>query len=178
MIVCVTGKIGSGKSTVALFFKSKGFVYINADELGHLAFDENREKIRWEFGTEDRKEIGKVVFSDSEKLKRLEDIVHPTLKKLLYKELEANKGKDIVIEAAIKNRLGIECCDVTITVVANFETVKYRLSGRYSQNLLEDIIKKQEDVIEEGIIIYNNGSYKELEEKLNLLWEDIKKVKK
>ncbi|MFN6992359.1 MAG: dephospho-CoA kinase, partial [Fervidobacterium sp.] len=95
-----------------------------------------------------------------------------------YKELEANKEKDVVIEAAIKNRLGIECCDVTITVAASFETVKCRLSEKYSPTLLEDIIRRQEDVIEEGIIIYNDGSYEELEKTLNSLWEDIKKMKK
>lgn len=173
MIVCVTGKIGSGKSSVALFFKSKGFIYINVDELGHKAFEKNIEVIKKEFGTENRKEIGKIVFSDYEKLKKLEKIVHPTLKELINEALRSNKGKDIVIEAAIKRRLNINCCDLTITVVANSEIVKGRLKERYSSELIEEIFKRQEDVIEEGIVIYNNGTYEELEQNLVLLWNSI-----
>ncbi|MEN3042003.1 MAG: dephospho-CoA kinase [Fervidobacterium sp.] len=78
MIICITGKIGTGKSTVSLFFKNLGFVYIDVDKLGHKAFELNTDLIRNEFGTSDRKEVGKIVFSNSEKLRNLESLVHPT----------------------------------------------------------------------------------------------------
>ena len=63
MIICVTGKIGTGKSTVSKFFEQKGFHYINMDELGHDAFQKNIEKIRKAFGETDRKKISQIVFN-------------------------------------------------------------------------------------------------------------------
>lgn len=179
MIVCITGKIGTGKSTVSAFFEKLGFVYINVDKLGHKAFELNRELIEKEFGTSDRKEVGKVVFSDSKKLEKLESLVHPTMKALLSEEIKRASGKDIVIEAAIKRRLNITVCDFTITVVADIEIIKERLKDRYSPNLIDEILKRQADVIEEGIVIKNNGTLDELNGKLLAIWEEyIKKGKK
>lgn len=179
MIVCVTGKIGTGKSTISSFFENLGFVYINVDKLGHKAFEVNKTLIEREFGTSDRKEIGKIVFPDSEKLQKLENFVHPIIKMLLDEEIEKASGKDIVIEAAIKRRLNISCCDFTITVVADTEIIKERLRNRYTADLIDEILKRQEDVIEEGIVLKNNGTVQELNEKLQIIWEEyIKKGKK
>lgn len=175
MIICVTGKIGTGKSTVSLFFKNLGFVYIDVDKLGHKAFELNADLIRNEFGTSDRKEVGKIVFSNSEKLRKLESLVHPTLKELLDKELQKNVGKHIVIEAAIKRRLNINFCDLVITVVADKQVIKERLKGRYTPELVDKILNLQEDILEEGIVIKNNGTYEELVENLRKIWEFISK---
>ncbi|MGC9796399.1 dephospho-CoA kinase [Fervidobacterium riparium] len=171
MTICVTGKIATGKSTVSKFFVGKGFEYINVDELGHKAFEINKEVIKKTFGTDDRKEVGKIVFASEEKLRQLEQIVHPTMLKLLDKRLEELKGKDIVIEAAIKRRLGIKNCDLTITVVASPETIRERLSGRYDEKTIEEILKRQEDIVEEGIVVENNSKIEELQERLEKIYE-------
>lgn len=179
MIVCVTGKIGTGKSTVSKFFEKLGFVYINVDKLGHRAFELNKDAIEREFSTSDRKEVGKIVFSDPKKLEKLESLVHPTMKMLLSEEIEKASGKDIIVEVAIKRRLNITCCDFTITVVADTEIVKERLKERYTPELIDEILKRQADVIEEGIVISNNGTVEQLNEKLRVIWEEyIQKGKK
>jgi len=179
MIICVTGKIGTGKSTVSSFFEKLGFVYINVDKLGHRAFELNKELIKREFGTSDRKEVGKIVFSDSKKLEKLESLVHPTMKMLFNEEIQRFSSKDIIIEAAIKRRLNINCCDFIITVVSDTEIIKERLKDRYTPDLIDEILKRQEDVIEEGIVVRNNGTIEELNEKLRVIWEEyIQKGKK
>lgn len=178
MIICVTGKIATGKSTVSQFFVKKGFDYINVDKLGHLAFEMNKEHINKVFGTCDRKEVAKIVFSDAKKLALLESIVHPTMIELLKNELNSRRGKDIVIEAAIKRRLGIDCCDITITVLSDENVIKERLKGRYEEGLIEKILERQKDIEPEGIIIINNSSIEDLHVQLEKIYEQlIKKVK-
>ncbi|WP_448378912.1 dephospho-CoA kinase [Fervidobacterium sp.] len=178
MVVCVTGKIATGKSTVSQFFAQKGFEYINVDKLGHIAFEMNKEHINKVFGTCNRKEVAKIVFSDTEKLALLESIVHPTMLELLKIELDSRKGKDIIIEAAIKRRLGIDCCDITITVVCDENVIKERLKGRYEEELIEKILERQKDVEPEGIIVTNNSSIEDLNNQLEKIYEQIiKKVK-
>jgi dephospho-CoA kinase len=178
MVVCVTGKIATGKSSVSQFFARKGFDYINVDELGHHAFEINKERIKSVFGTCNRKEVAKIVFSDAGKLALLESIVHPTMLELLKKELDARRGKDIVIEAAIKRRLGIDCCDITITVVSDESAIKKRLKGRYDEELIEKILERQKDIEPEGIIVINNSSLEDLNNQLEKIYEQlVKEVK-
>ncbi|AMW33120.1 dephospho-CoA kinase [Fervidobacterium islandicum] len=174
MVICVTGKIATGKSTVSQFFAQRGFEYINVDKLGHIAFEMNKENIKQTFGTCDRKEIAKIVFADPQKLKLLESIVHPTMMRLLKDELETRKGKDIVIEAAIKRRLGIDCCDITITVVCDKKVIKERLKERYDEDLIEEILERQSDIEPEGIVIENNSSPEELQAQLEKIYQQIK----
>jgi len=93
--------------------------------------------------------------------------------KLLKNELDARKGKDIVIEAAIKRRLGINCCDITITVVCDENVIKERLKGRYEEELIEKILERQKDIEPEGIIVVNNSSLEDLNNQLEKIYEQI-----
>ena len=81
--VAIVGNIASGKSTVEMFLQEKGFKVYDTDIIAHeiLATSDDVQK---EFGTFDRKKIAKIVFSDSSKLKILESIIHPKVKKELH----------------------------------------------------------------------------------------------
>ena len=173
MIICVTGKIGTGKSTVSKFFEQKGFHYINMDELGHDAFQKNIEKIRKAFGETDRKKISQIVFNAPEKLKLLESITHPTMMEMLSQMLEKLNNEDVVIEAAIKRRLGIRQCDVTITVASSTETIKKRLKERYSPERIDEILEQQKDIVEEGIVIQNDGNIEQLYARLEEIFQQL-----
>src|SRR5574339_185182 len=88
LVVGLTGGIASGKSTVAQMFKRCGAVIIDAD---HLARDVVRPgKPAWReivkvFGDGvlnrngfiNRPALGKIVFHDRRKLRKLEQIIHP-----------------------------------------------------------------------------------------------------
>lgn len=170
VIICITGKIATGKSTVSQFFVNRGFEYINVDQLGHRAFEMNLEQIKRTFGTTNRSEIAHIVFKDVEKLKILESIVHPTMMELLKKELKSKNNKNTVIEAAIKRRLGINCCDLTITVLSDEKNIKERLKGRYDEELIDKILQRQSDIEPEGIIVTNNSSTEDLTSKLEEIY--------
>ncbi len=171
MIVCVTGKIGTGKSTVSKFFESKGFKYIDADKVGHVALELLSGEIEKEFGTCDRKKLGQIVFSDPEKLKKLEKIVHPLMRNIIEKEIQNSQCK-VVLEAAILRRLCIRC-DMIITVTAPEGSMIERLKERYTSDRVKQVLSMQEDIIEEGIVIENNGDIDKLYKTLEKIYESF-----
>jgi len=79
--IVLTGGIGTGKSTVASFLKMFGYKIIDADEISKEVFEEKKDKIKKTFGTVDRKELRNIVFNDKEKLKTLENIILPEVRK-------------------------------------------------------------------------------------------------
>ena len=90
----LTGGIGTGKSSVTEAFQSLGAAVINADLLGHDAYLPGTigfEEVVTEFGQEivgsdgqiDRKKLGPIVFSDSSKMDRLNEIIHPLIRDLI-----------------------------------------------------------------------------------------------
>lgn len=89
--IVLTGGIATGKSSVAKIFKEFGFSIIDADKIAHKILDSNYIAIRELFGTKyienqkvNRKELGKLIFSNSLAKQRLEELLHP----LIYQEIE------------------------------------------------------------------------------------------
>lgn len=106
----LTGGIGSGKSTVAKWFKKKGVPVLDADKTVHSLLKSDSlviTKLAHEFGSEilDEKEqiirskLGVRVFSDKDARKRLERIVHPRVVERMN-ETQAmlrNTGADVCV---------------------------------------------------------------------------------
>ncbi len=118
----LTGGIASGKSTVAGMFAELGAKIINADRLGHEvirsplpAYHEIVRHFGFEIldaeGEIDRKRLGAVVFSDPEKLRRLNSIVHPLVVERVEQLATAYHLQDsravVLVEAALHYEAGI-----------------------------------------------------------------------
>ena len=91
--IALTGGIATGKSTVCNILKLYGFSIIDADEISHKVLEEQKEKIAKIFGKEyikdnkvDRVALGKLIFSDKNSKKLLENLLHPLIKKTIEKE--------------------------------------------------------------------------------------------
>ena len=89
----LTGGIATGKSTVGKMMRDEGVPVIDADELAHQALGRDSviyPEVIKAFGREilapdrsiDRRRLGSLVFSSRDKLTRLEQLVHPTVKAL------------------------------------------------------------------------------------------------
>lgn len=146
MIITITGKIGSGKTTIAkLFAKELGCMVINVDKLGHKVFDSKKKQIKKMFGTIERNKVGKIVFSDSKKLVLLNSLLHPIIKKEIMKIVTSNM--DIVIDAALFYELGLDkISDYVIVVECPLNIVKKRLNKRlqrYDVKIIEKIYNLQ-----------------------------------
>lgn len=114
MIIGLTGKSCSGKDTVVECLDKNQFSVIDVDKLGHLALEENKEKLVSTFGKKilkdgaiDRKALGEIVFRDPGELKRLEEITHPFMREETIKRahLIESEGKIAVINCALLERM-------------------------------------------------------------------------
>ncbi len=178
MIVCVTGKIGTGKSTISkILAKLLQAKVIDVDKVGHevLEFPEVKEKLLLEFGNEifengkiNRKKLGAIVFSDPSKLRRLEEILHPKMREIVMERVKSSKNA--IIDCALLKRMELEgICDIVITAIAGKETARKR-KPHIKDELFEKIWKSQQDIIPMGILINTERPLQEIEKEIvNLL---------
>ncbi len=118
MIIGLTGLTGAGKSTAAAALRRLGCHVIDADRVGHevTTRPDILEKIKTAFGagcilpdgTLDRRALGKIVFSDGEKLKKLNAITHPPITEAIAAEAAAHSGETVVIDAAALGESGLD----------------------------------------------------------------------
>lgn len=112
----LTGGIASGKSAVAAMLRELGFDVIDADALGHTLIEpglpaygeilrEFGPGVLGEDGRIDRGKLGAMVFRDTEKLARLNAMVHPRVETeihRLFSEWEKEGVRDAAfVEAAL-----------------------------------------------------------------------------
>ncbi len=109
-LIGLSGGIGTGKSTVASFFRELGAHVIDADAIVHELQAKGTPllgKIRKTFGEKiltneqelDRKALGAVVFQDKVALERLNALVHPAVIEEMGRRIQeaASSGAKIVI---------------------------------------------------------------------------------
>jgi dephospho-CoA kinase len=140
-IIGLTGGIGSGKSTIANHFMKLGIpVYIADDEARKIMQSaEIIDEIKKTFGTAifekdvlNRQLLAEIVFNHPEKLKLLNAIIHPAVKKHFENWVLNHKNAPFVIyEAAILFESGnYKNCDQIITVIAPIESRIQRVIQR------------------------------------------------
>jgi dephospho-CoA kinase len=140
-IIGLTGGIGSGKTTIANYFMAVGIpVYIADDEARKIMQSEEIiEEIKKTFGSEifendilNREKLAQIVFGDAEKLKLLNAIIHPAVKKHFHNWILDHKNSPYIIyEAAILFESGsYKDCDKIITVTAPMESRIQRVIQR------------------------------------------------
>jgi dephospho-CoA kinase len=128
-IIGLTGKASAGKNVVASSFARQGCSVIDVDQLGHVVLELNQNLLGETFGPGilregkvDRKALGALVFSDPEKLKALEAIMHPAMVrecKHLIEKAEEQGTEALLINAALLYRMQLyRLCDQVVFVKA------------------------------------------------------------
>lgn len=188
MIICITGNTGTGKSLVADFFKEWGGFIISGDQIGWevIQSPDIKEKIKITFGEKiirnykvDRKKLGDIVFKDIDKLKQLNEIVHPVLLKKLKEAISKSDESIIVIDAALIFEWNIkDWFDYTVLIVSKSSTIKSRLKklgfhDKIIDGKLRSQISPQRAEKYADFVITNNGSKKALREKAHKVWNKI-----
>ena len=108
MVIGLTGGIGSGKSAAADCFKQCGANVIDADQLARKVVEPGQPalgEIESEFGSEvisaqgglQREVLATLVFSDQQKLQKLEEILHPYIHRLFVETLQLFPSDAVVI---------------------------------------------------------------------------------
>ena len=119
-IIGITGGIASGKTTVAAEFEKLGCAVIDADKIAHqlLKNEKIKQKIIDLFGKKllntdgkiDHKKLADIVFDNPEKLKALNNLLHPVVlaqAEQLIVQYESNRAvKAIVIDMPLLIEVG------------------------------------------------------------------------
>lgn len=156
-IIGLTGGIGSGKSTVAKYIASKGVpVYIADNEARKIMENESviakitnifEENILTNEKKLDRFKIANIVFSNPEKLKELNAIVHPKVKEHFKSWVKEHDNFPFIVKevAILFETGGDKDCDAVILVTAPEEIRIKRTIARdnISAEKVSDRIKNQ-----------------------------------
>lgn len=143
MIIGITGSIACGKSTVSNYLKSKGYIVIDADRIGHEALDDGyvKEKLILAFGNEilednkiNRQKLGELVFGNSSNLNVLNSIIHPEIRKKILEKIDKNNDKELIfIDVALLFEAKFDdLVDKIIVVYVDKNTQLTRLMKRNS----------------------------------------------
>lgn len=192
MIVGLTGGIASGKSTVSKMFKELGAEIIDADikakeisQREDVASEMKNifgNKILNENGKIDRNKIKEIVFSDKEKLKMLNNLIHPKVMEEFKKIKEnADKNDIIIFDIPLLFETGMDkMCDKIMLVFVDINTQIKRMIERdnITEELAVKIINSQmsldEKLKKSEIHIENNGTLENLREKAENIYRELK----
>lgn len=141
IVVGLTGGIGSGKTTVANFFKDLNVPVYIADEEAKKLMNKSKvliKKIKKLFGEKayaagelNRPYISSKIFNDKSLLQKMNSIVHPKVAKHFKKWVLKQDSPYVIKEAAILFESGsYKNCDLIITVLADKSTRVERLINR------------------------------------------------
>lgn len=115
-LICVTGKIASGKNYICSLLEQKGWHSIDADKLVHSAIENQKQKILDEFsgaaaeknitlltadGHIDRRQLGSLLFSRPDLLQKQEQIVYPEITSIVKEYLAQNSDQKIILNATL-----------------------------------------------------------------------------
>jgi dephospho-CoA kinase len=194
-VIGLTGGIGSGKSTVSRFLSELGAVVLDADKVGHEAYQPGTEtwkEVVAAFGREivatdesiDRKKLGAIVFGDPAALERLNGITHPRMYDMMTVRIEEYRkqgAKVVVLEAAILLEAGwTPLVDEVWVTVASEPTVVQRVKERTDlpeeqiRSRIRSQLSNEERKKQASVVISNDGSLDELRAKVEELWEGLR----
>ncbi|MCW3132060.1 MAG: dephospho-CoA kinase [Candidatus Methanospirare jalkutatii] len=196
-VIALTGGVASGKSTVLKMFMRLGAFGIDCDVL-------SREALRpctsawWSvvkaFGKDilrrdleiKREKLREIVFSDEEKRRTLERIVHPEVRRMLKERLNAIKtltaeerGVLVVVDVPLLFELGMQSEFERVIVVYASEAVRLRrlLQRGFSREIAMKIMRAQMPLEEKAkqadFVIYNEDSKEETEKEVRKIFETL-----
>ncbi len=200
IIVGITGGIACGKTTVSELLAEKGAIPINADEIGHQLLKADSpvidelvnafgREILEESGDVSRKKLGAIVFRDKSALERLNAILHP-----LIIQRSRSRARQLVIEdpscvVLLDAPLLIEAgaydsVDLIVVVTASPEMQLHRIIERSraqdrplteseAQARIDSQMPVSEKVKYADVVIENDGTLEELNDKVYQLWDQL-----
>jgi len=144
-VIGLTGGIGMGKSASAQLLRARGVPVVDTDDLARRVVEPGQPalaEIVAEFGPQvtgpdghlRRDQLARRVFADPAALRRLEDILHPPIRRLWRTQMEAwlAEGRPlavVVIPLLFETKAEAEL-DVTICVACSAATQQQRLGAR------------------------------------------------
>jgi len=190
-VIGLTGNIATGKSVVRRMLEHLGAYTIDADALTHRAYAKGAPGYqqvidrfgKWLLNREeeiDRQKLGKLVFSDPEALKQLEEIVHPLVRQATEMLIKRATQSVVVIEAIklLDGDLRKVCDSIWVTNAPEVIQVERLMRKRgFTRDQAQERIRLQSPqsakVNMANMVITNTGSYDDLWKQVNEAWKEI-----
>ena len=190
-VIGLTGGIGVGKTRVSETLEALGAAIINADLVGHQAYQPNTDTWRAvvdAFGREildendqiNRRALGAIVFSDPDKLALLNSIVHPRIYAMIEERIAGldREGVEIaVVEAALLIEANwTPLADEIWVVAAPRELTLSRLAARgmseeRAETIMDAQMSQDERLTHADVVIDNAAGVRELEAAVEEEWQ-------
>ena len=182
-VIGLTGQTGAGKSTVSKIISAQGVEVIDCDLVSReVVANEKRcvADLALEFsisvlnidGTLNRKKLGSIVFSDKEKLEKLNDIIFPYIREYLHDkiaELDKKGVNLVVLDAPTLFESGMDCeCDSVVSVIApetqrlNRIVIRDHLTEEEARNRSDSQHDDEFYTSRSQLVIVNDGDEHEL----------------
>ncbi|MGA8570931.1 MAG: dephospho-CoA kinase [Desulfobaccales bacterium] len=192
--IAITGGAGSGKSTVARMFRELGAEVLDADAaarqavaVGKPAWRELRRLLGPECFKQDgelnRARVARLVFSDPDYRRRLNEIVHPRVARELTRRLQEleRRGAGVVLaEVPLLYEGGLETAyDRVIVVETAPEDQVRRLQERDGRgpDEISGILKAQDPLVEKAAradyVVDNRGSINGTRSQVAAIWREL-----
>lgn len=194
-IIGLTGGYAAGKTVVADLFRKLGADVLSADRIAHEAImpdtDVWKKTVRY-FGRGillknrkiNRRKLAGIVFKDRKKLKKLNSIVHPAVKKeirRIIKEKKANGTEKVFfIEAPLLFEAGIKKWFDKIIVVDCSEKVQFKRAkerDKISEKEIRLRIKSQLPLTKKikmaDFVIDNSRRLEETKKQVGKIWDNF-----
>ncbi len=192
----LTGGIACGKSTVLKTLAELGAVTIDADQVTHLVQQPGTpvfQAIVQTFGSEvigpdgslDRRRLGAIVFSDAERLRQLEALVHPAVRANIRAQIEAagqHAGpRPVVVIDAIKlieSGWVAECAQVWVVVCPEAQQVARLISTRAmseaeARQRIAAQVPQSTRLAHASVVIDNSGSLAQTRAQVEAAWQRV-----
>ncbi len=144
-LICICGKMASGKNYVCSILEKLGWSCVDADLLVHQAINQSTEKIIAEFsdeaarnnititntdGTINRKALGQLLFKNPDLLKKQENIVYPVIIKMIEDFISTHEKTAINATVLYKTPELLSKCELILYVQAPFIKRFFRVKKR------------------------------------------------
>ena len=192
LVIGLTGGIGSGKTTVSKILQDMGAVVLDADRVGHEAYNPGTqtwrdvvaafgEDIVQDNGEIDRRKLGSIVFNDAPAMKKLTDIMWPRIYGIVKERTEEQKksGTEVmVVEAAVLVEANwTPLVDDVWVITASEDAVVKRL--KESKGMTEEQVRSRIDaqmcsderLSRADVVIYNDSGLGQLKQQLVDAWK-------
>ena len=193
-VIGITGGIAGGKTAVSNILAQKGEYIIDADVISREIIKHGTigEQLLLEAfpeafnnGVLNREMLREIVFNDEKKLKTLNDITHPLIRKEIEKRIKKADCDQVYLVVPLMFESGFnKLCDYIVTIVADEDIRIERLMKRnnISKELAKKIINSQssddERIAHADSVIINNGDIACLQKEVNKFNEEVKKHRK
>ncbi|MDA7027189.1 dephospho-CoA kinase [Bacillus sp. CLL-7-23] len=196
LVIGLTGGIASGKSTVAHMFQKRGITVVDADLIAKEVVEKGKaayqkiievfgEKVLLDNGEVDRKKLGTLVFTNEDKRKQLNEIVHPEVRKAMIKQrdqaIQANE-QFVVLDIPLLYESGLESLTDKVLVVwvpkhLQLERLMKRnqLTEEEAKNRINAQLSLDEKKEKADVVIDNSGSLENTKQQFEELFDQCKK---